>query len=50
MKDFVCPKCQRLLFKSDAEQGRVQVPCPRCKRLRTIDVGQRVPRLAAVSA
>jgi phage FluMu protein Com len=50
VKDFHCPQCNRLLFKSDADQGRVQVPCPRCKTMRMVDLARRPPRLAVVRA
>jgi DNA-directed RNA polymerase subunit RPC12/RpoP len=36
---YRCPKCGKLLFKSDAPQGAVQVPCPRCGAIRLVKVG-----------
>ena len=31
MKDYRCPECGRLLFKSDAAAGTIQTVCPRCR-------------------
>jgi phage FluMu protein Com len=38
MKDYRCPKCGRLLFKSDAPAGYVQIACEICRRVRTLPV------------
>lgn len=34
--EYRCLKCGRLLFKSDAATGRVQIPCPRCETVQMI--------------
>jgi len=31
LKDYRCPACGRLLFKSDATVGQVEALCRRCK-------------------
>jgi phage FluMu protein Com len=38
VRPYRCPTCGKLLFKSDAEAGRVETRCRTCKVLRTINV------------
>lgn len=42
--------CGKLLFKSDASGGRVQVPCPRCGTVKLVKVCPPPVRLAVVRA
>lgn len=42
--------CGKLLFKSDAPAGRVQVPCPRCGTVKMVVVRPPPVRLTAVRA
>jgi len=32
-----CPKCHNLLFKEDIRDGRVEIKCPHCNQMITID-------------
>lgn len=52
LQEYRCkdPGCQRLLIRTDAEHGRVEVVCPRCKIRQTVYLGgyQRAPRLTIV--
>jgi phage FluMu protein Com len=38
VKDYRCPQCGRLLFKSDAPAGSVQIACEVCRKVRTLPV------------
>lgn len=40
-RDYSCRKCRRLLFRSDAERGRIETVCPErtCKELQTVLLG-----------
>ena len=38
MKEYRCPECGRLLFKTDAAAGNVQTLCRECKAIRTVAV------------
>lgn len=48
--EYKCPSCGKLLFKSDAPTGQVQLPCPRCRAVRLVSVRPPPVRLTAVRA
>lgn len=50
MNEYRCPKCGKLLFKSDAPTGRVQAFCRPCGALRVVELQARAPiRLTGVA-
>jgi uncharacterized Zn finger protein (UPF0148 family) len=44
-----CPSCGALLFRSDAEHGRLEIVCRKCGRKHTVYLGgyKALPRLTA---
>jgi phage FluMu protein Com len=38
VQPYRCPTCGKLLFKSDADAGRVETYCRPCKVLRSIEL------------
>jgi DNA-directed RNA polymerase subunit RPC12/RpoP len=42
MKDYRCPECGRLLFKSDTSSGTIQTYCKTCGALRIIHLDHKV--------
>lgn len=49
LQEHRCPKCGHLLCKADAV-GRVDVPCTKCKKIRTLELAAAAPRLTVVHA
>ena len=46
MNTYRCSACNRWLFASDAEHGRLQITCPdrRCRRSQLVKLGERTER------
>lgn len=49
VQPYRCPSCGKLLFKSDADAGRVETFCHQCKKLRVVEVRPN-PRLTKAVA
>lgn len=45
VQPYRCPDCGKLLFKSDAEAGRVETFCRTCKTLVKLEVRPNAARL-----
>lgn len=39
MNEARCPSCGALLFRSDAEHGRLEIVCRKCGRKQTVYLG-----------
>ena len=44
LKDYRCPRCERLLFKAEGS-GLVQVQCDHCRKVRTMPLATKAVKV-----